>query len=91
MDLKERKILTEIERLHNKLNNIILLKCGDKKYFEIQEKYTLYHNSVNFEILIMETEKRKEMANQRDDVSIISGLPIEVLIRIGEIAKVHGK
>jgi len=34
---------------------------------------------------------KKEMANQRDDTSIVSGLPVEVLIRIGEIAKEQAK
>lgn len=33
----------------------------------------------------------KEMANQRDDTNKVYGLPTEVLIRIGEIAKEQGK
>ncbi|KAF0146556.1 MAG: hypothetical protein FD143_3324 [Ignavibacteria bacterium] len=59
--IKERKILAEIQKLHNELNGAILLKCGDKKYFEIQKQYALYHNTVNFEILKMETDKSKSV------------------------------
>jgi hypothetical protein len=61
MKLKERKLLTKIQKLHNQLNEIILLKCGDKKHFEIQKQYALYHNTVNFEILKMETDKSKSV------------------------------
>lgn len=57
MNLKERRLLNKIQKLHYKL--VCYLAVGDEKELEINELFVKYYNNLN--LTILDNELKKEV------------------------------